>query len=75
MEYEARIKATFQKRMEENQQNLQNYRNKVVTPCIGQHTPKKKKKKKTKKAGNHIALKRKKKNRTYSDKEVTSTKW
>lgn len=44
MEYKARIKATFQKRMEENQQNLQNYRNKVVTPCIGQHTPKKKKK-------------------------------
>ena len=46
MEYKARIKATFQKRMEENQQNLQNYRNKVVTPCLGQHTQKKKKKKK-----------------------------
>ena len=55
MEYEARLKATFQKRMEENQQNLQNYRNKVVTPCLGQHTQKKKKKKKTKKAGNHIS--------------------
>ena len=52
MEYKARIKATFQKRMEENQQNLQNYRNKVVTPCLGQHTQKKKK---TKKAGNHIS--------------------
>ena len=80
MEYKARIKATVQKRTKggksTNFAELQEQSgNSMHRPTHSKWKKRRKKKKKKKKAGNHIRAKRKKKNRTYSDKEVTSTKW